>query len=348
MGQHQELTERYRLLNESFSQKLVWRIGQQAGFFAEYSALLCAMIYCLDHRLQLQIYSADANFGTRKGWTDYFHPFCKEVSDAFHQKYNVGAAPAWCHLWKVAWQERRPQLLLWKLHQLITGRKGRRMAHRCYGEKVLLSDSVKPDYSKTYAFPELDINGGFIDAFRAMAAITWHLNEETQQDIDRLTAELHLQGKAYVGCQVRGGDKVTESALIGPEEIARWVTTLNEGQPVVVLTDDYRLFQDLQQRAPATQWLTLCTPDQRGYVNSSFTQTSAEEKREKMVRFMATMQLLMDCRLFVGSITTGPSVFLMKMKHPDIVAVDCPRHLLPDILFTDIARRAAVSETFQR
>ena len=66
MRQYEDLAERYRQVNESFPRKLIWRVGQQAGFFAEYSAMLGAMIYCLDHRLQLQLYSADANFGTGK------------------------------------------------------------------------------------------------------------------------------------------------------------------------------------------------------------------------------------------------------------------------------------------
>ncbi len=346
MEQYEEIAERYRRVNKSYPRKLIWRVGQQAGFFAEYSAMLCAMIYCLDHRLQLQLYSANANFGTGRGWGEYFRPFCKEVEDAFHEHYNVGAAPSWGHLLRTAWQQRSPRLLLWKCRQLYTSWKGRMIARRLYGEHVLLSDSVKSDHQKKYDFPELGLHGSFLEMFRAMAKITWRMNEETLHAVEDIIAETGLQGESYVGCQVRGGDKVTESQLIGSDEIARNLLSVSNGEPVMVLTDDYRLFADLQRRYPETAWRTLCTPAEQGYVNSAFTKTSPEEKHAQMVRFLATMQLLMDSRLFVGSITTGPSVFLMKMKYPAVKAVDCSENLLPDILFTDIGRRANVSKLF--
>lgn len=346
MRQYEDLAERYRQVNESFPRKLIWRVGQQAGFFAEYSAMLGAMIYCLDHRLQLQLYSADANFGTGKGWTDYFLPFCKEVNERFHERYNVGAAPSWSHLLRLACQQRSPRLLLWKCRQQLTGWVGRLLAWHAYGQKTLLSDSVSPDYDKEYCFPELGLKGSYIEMFRAMVTVTWRMNQETEQAMESMISDLSLPKGHYVGCQVRGGDKVTESELISTDEIARNILSVSNGEPVLVLTDDYRLFADLQHRYPDTEWHTLCTPAEQGYVNSAFTKTSSEEKHTRMVRFLATMQLLMDSRLFVGSITTGPSVFLMKMRYPDVKAVDCPENLLPAILFTDIGRRAEVSAHF--
>lgn len=345
MQQYADIAERYRQVNESFPRKLVWRVGQQAGFFAEYSAMLSAMVYCLDHHLQLQLYSADANFGTGKGWTEYFLPFCPEVSERFHERYNVGRAPSWCHLLRVARKERSPRLLLWKCRQLLRGLCGRLLAWRVYGERVLLSDSVQPDYDKEYDFPALHLHGSFLEMFRAMVEITWHMNEETQRAVDILVHDTGLEEQHYVGCQVRGGDKVTESKLIGSDDIAQQVAGLSAGEPVFVLTDDYRLYCRLKEVEPKIQWLTLCQTDEQGYVNSAFTKTSAEEKHKAMTRFLATMQLLMHCRLFVGSITTGPSVFLMKMRFPAIHAVDCPKELLPSLLFTDIGTRARISST---
>ncbi len=42
-----------------------------------------------------QIYSTDANFGTGIGWTEYFQPFCKEVYEVYHAKYNFHRPPSW-------------------------------------------------------------------------------------------------------------------------------------------------------------------------------------------------------------------------------------------------------------
>ena len=78
----------YRKVNESFRRRLVCRIGIDSGFFVEMNYMVNAMLYCLAHRIQFQLYSDDANFGTGVGWREYFLPFCEEVHESFHQKYN--------------------------------------------------------------------------------------------------------------------------------------------------------------------------------------------------------------------------------------------------------------------
>ena len=43
-----DLAERYRRLNESYTDRiLIFHVGIDAGFFAEYNALMHAMLYCL-------------------------------------------------------------------------------------------------------------------------------------------------------------------------------------------------------------------------------------------------------------------------------------------------------------
>ena len=49
----------YQKVNESFRRRLVYHVGKEYGFFVELNYMLNAMIYCLSHRIQFQIYSAD-------------------------------------------------------------------------------------------------------------------------------------------------------------------------------------------------------------------------------------------------------------------------------------------------
>lgn len=79
----------YRKINESFRRRLVYHVGKDCGFFVELNYMLNAMIYCLVLRIQFQIYSADANFGTGVGWMEYFQPFCQEVHEKYHATYNL-------------------------------------------------------------------------------------------------------------------------------------------------------------------------------------------------------------------------------------------------------------------
>ena len=53
---------------------MIYHIGIDAGFFTEYTYMLHAMLYCLQHKIQFKLYSDDANFGWEKGWEELFSP----------------------------------------------------------------------------------------------------------------------------------------------------------------------------------------------------------------------------------------------------------------------------------
>ena len=81
--------EQYQRLNRSFKYELVFHIGTDAGFYSEFNNMVLAIIYCLQYRVKFSLCSSDANFRVRDGWRDYFVPFCDEVEETFHHKYNV-------------------------------------------------------------------------------------------------------------------------------------------------------------------------------------------------------------------------------------------------------------------
>lgn len=45
-----DLATKYRLLNSSFKKTMIYHIGIDAGFFTEYTYMLHAMLYCLQHK----------------------------------------------------------------------------------------------------------------------------------------------------------------------------------------------------------------------------------------------------------------------------------------------------------
>ena len=48
-----DLATKYRLLNSSFKKTMIYHIGIDAGFFTEYTYMLHAMLYCLQHKIRL-------------------------------------------------------------------------------------------------------------------------------------------------------------------------------------------------------------------------------------------------------------------------------------------------------
>ncbi|MBQ8223762.1 MAG: hypothetical protein IJZ86_00145 [Bacteroides sp.] len=330
-----ELIQRYKSLNESFKPILIYHLGIDAGFFAEYTYMLHAMLYCLQQKIQFRLYSADANFRCNRGWSDYFLPFCPEVCDEFHHTYNMHRLPSWGKLL----QDRNGKLLRWKLKCTYLNWVGDYLAWRRYGKRVRLNHHVRFDINAHFSIPELEIDGDYLHAFRKMADITWQLNPDTRQAGDCLCQTLRLP-EQYVGCQVRGGDKITETELLSPEYYLHLIREKSTEQHVFVLTDDIRLFHSLQTLAPELHWYTLCSPQEQGYVNSSFSQEQGEKKKQQMVRFLTSMQLLMQSSLFVGSVTTGPSLFLLKWFHPHHCPADCLPEQFPQIARLPVAGRS--------
>lgn len=133
----------YQKVNESFRCRLVYHVGKEYGFFVELNYMLNAMIYCLSRRIQFQIYSTDANFGTGIGWTEYFQPFCKEVHEAYHAKYNFHRPPSWKQVLKEVLKQHSLKMGGWKTKMIVKTMVGRIIGLWTYHEKVLLSQDIQ-------------------------------------------------------------------------------------------------------------------------------------------------------------------------------------------------------------
>ena len=312
-----DLATKYRLLNSSFKKTMIYHIGIDAGFFTEYTYMLHAMLYCLQHKIQFKLYSDDANFGWEKGWEDCFAPFCEQVHEPFHHTYNTHRLPSWQAL----------------------------MQDKKLSKTKLLKWTFNPN--QHFHIPELGIDGDYLHTFQKLTEITWKLNDTTAQECLQFAASLQLPPQ-YAGCQIRGGDKITETNLLPPEHYIRLIKEKTAIRDVFVLTDDYRLFEQLQTLAPDIHWYTLCSPNEQGYVNSAFTQTTKELKQKQMARFLCSIQLLMDASVFIGSITTGPSLFLLKKFYPEINPADCLLKDFPQASVLPIPGRGRVATKFMQ
>ena len=58
---------------------------------------------------------------------------------------------------------------------------------------------------------------------------------------------------------------------------------------------------------------------------------SPQEKKESIIRLLFSVDILLHSSAFVGSITSGPSVFVMKVRvdDPYVTAIDCSDHPNP-------------------
>ena len=262
--------------------------------------MLDAMLWCLNHRIQFQLYSEDANFGTGTGWAEYFLPFCPEVHEPFHLEGDTGH---------------------W----------------------VFLSQDVNIAPLTRYVVPELRIDADYLEAYGMLARMIWRLQPEMLSHKAEVI-KTHILPNLYSGIQIRGGDKITESTLIGGLPIMGRLQP-SAGEHVFVLTDDYRLFDEISQHYPGVYLHTLCQPTERGYYHQQFCQTSPADKRASVIKLLVSVDILLHSRSFVGTITAGPSVFILKTRidDPQAFAVDCPKAELSQYLRLTIDRRAKIS-----
>lgn len=340
------LFQRYEQMNGQLKRPLVYRVGIDAGFFAEYTAMLNAMLYAMDHAWQFRLYGDRANFGYASGWNDYFQSFCPADHRSFHARWNLYPVAPW-RLWRALPKAQRKSQLAWRMKLYARHAVGRLVSLAQYKSYVCLNHNVHFQPQSHYNNAMLALNGDYLTAFKTVTQLTWRFNERTQSDIDALVQSLPMNAD-YVGCHLRGGDKITEAALMPPEAYVDLIRQYAPGRDVFVLTDDYRLFRRLGELAPEVRFFTLCRPEETGYVNKDFVSAGAEAKRQSMTRLFASIELLLKGRMFFGSITTGPGIFLLKNLYPKGIAVDCAPEMVKEAVTLPIADRSRIAEQYMK
>ena len=111
---------------------------------------------------------------------------------------------------------------------------------------------------------------------------------------------------------------------------------------------NYQQLEIVRNEFPQLRIVSLCQPHETGYRHQAFEHLPAHEKKESIIRLLTSVDILLHCCAFVGTITSGPSVFLLKVRADDpcVTAIDCLQDMLPDCLSLNIEERAAISRRF--
>lgn len=338
--------QQYQQLNRSFRRRLVFHMGCDAGFFAEFTYMVNGMIYCLDHHLQFVMYSDDANFGTGQGWTEFFKPFCDEVHEPLHHRYNRHTQPTWQEVFRAARERKSPDIVVWRLKGIVNYLVGKAVAFSHYHHCVGFGQDIRIDTEKHYQIPELGIDGDYLDTFNQLAQMVWRFNDEMHALKNAYLQQLNLPTE-YAGTQIRGGDKVIETDLIDNDVFLKKIITTGQ-KNVFLLTDDYRIYEQLQQHSSTDlQVFTLCQPDEYGYEHQAFCAQDQNKKKQKIAKLLVSVDILLHSKYFVGTITCGPSLYVLKQKISDgAIAVDCAASQLRHALTLKIPQRAAISQNY--
>jgi hypothetical protein len=225
---------------------------------------------------------------------------------------------------------------------------GKWLAFRAYGEMVWLSQDVASEPDKLYHIPALGLNGTYTEAYAMLARMIWRPQPEVRQQIAEARIHLSLP-KVYSGIQIRGGDKASEAQLISGWRIIQALHP-QDGDCIFILTDNYLELERVRSEFPKLNIVSLCQPNETGYHHHEFELLAPQERKESIIRLLVSVDILLHCSAFVGTITSGPSVFLMKVRADDpyVTAIDCPQDMLLSCLSLNIDDRAIISQKYMK
>jgi hypothetical protein len=297
----------YDKLNNSFKKKLIFHVGIEAGFFSEYNNMVLAMLYCLDQKIAFSLYSQDANFKVKNGWTDYFLPFCEEVTDINHSIYNY-RMPLQGKIDKGSFLSLLPQ----KIKRAYYFRNSPRFDFFTYDLwNKFRSSEMKLKY---FTIPKLNVEGDLQSLCSMLINLTWQYNALTKKRVDDLIRSANLP-KDYIGIHIRQGDKVKEFKAFDYAEYIIRAESLTEIRKAFVLTDDYTIINHLRMRFSKWEFFTLCTEDEKGYSHDEFSKKSIEFKDSKLVKLFSAIDILNKSKFFIGTFSSNPGMYL-GMRRP--------------------------------
>lgn len=284
---------------------LVFHLGKEAGFYSEFNNMVLCILYCYKHEINFKLYSKDATFGYRDGWTDFFEPFCEEVTESLHSLYNI----------------RQPINIPCSLFYKIKKNFYKRWYKFNFYTYDLWLNFHNRDFEKErFIIDNCDMN--ILEASKYIIDKIWRYNLKTQTKIDNLIRKAALP-TAYVGLHIRRGDKIIEHP---EEDLAQYMIKLGKYSNVTdvfVYTDDYDVICLLKEHYPNYTFYTLVDESDRGYFHHEFIKKGSEYKNKALLKMFASIDLLSRAEYCVGTFSTNPGMFLgMRMPKGRMIGVD--------------------------
>jgi hypothetical protein len=308
----------YRVIQD-YKKKLGYGVGIHAGFFSEINTLVLSVVYFLHNKIQFKLHSGNANFWLNEGWQDYFLPFCPEINNNLLHKYN--------HQYKISYK--------------TNFTKHRRMYQKTNYEIIIGYTKIKSGVNYLtfdlwdqilnrklekihYFIPKLRIDGDLQHACHQVLRFVWHFNLETNNRISKIKEPLNLPEK-YIGFQIRRGDKIEESKPITIEKYISHTASESTKRNAFVLTDYYRVIEELKTNYPEWNFYTLCKETEKGYSHNEFYDSERNEIAEGVIKLLANIEILRRSQFFVGTFSANPSMFLgMIMDREKTSNLDVP------------------------
>lgn len=298
----------YKKLNNSFNKEYIFHVGAEGGLYSEINNMIFSVLYCLQYGYRFKLYSKDANFGFKKGWEDYFLPFCTESKSSWHHHFNKRtSAPVFS----------RSDIIKRVLYKSY-----RKLFTRTSLTFDLWNDFFSYKFSdEHFDIASLGIKGNANHACNQLIKIIYQFNPQTLKEIDAYRIKLQLPNE-YISFQIRRGDKNTEKEYVPVEKYFDYIIENCNTKNIFILADDYGSIVEASKKYPQYNIFTLAVPNDCGYIHADFIKLGNTEKKGKIVRLLASIEIMREANIILGVFTANTEMFLGMAEPEKMVWLD--------------------------
>ena len=136
----------------------------------------------------------------------------------------------------------------------------------------------------THDIPEYSIQQ-YIDCIKEIFILHDSLRARVEDFIKSMNGD-------YTSLYIRRGDKINEMALISIDDILKQTDIRDDGRTIFLKTDDFSVVEDIKNRFPSCNIMTLTSNTKRGANNADMIKWTPQQRRDD------TEELLISAAIF--------------------------------------------------
>ncbi len=302
--------------NKNTNKKLVCILTLR-GFGSEINNLLYSINYAKHNNIDLGIISTYWNFKFNKGLKDYFiideyknlrislllffyQPFINYLTLSFRKNRFSELTKQGIEVFKGENKNKnifKENILSYSFTKL----------KKIFGIKSQLMFEVFHEI-RHFNYNQRNINReDFIFQMNGILLDFWKFTPEISAAIEEKKSEKNLGNlKKYAVFHIRRGDKVAQATMEDRSyDVDEYILKLKILDPsistIFLMTDDYQVFSEINEKFPNLIIYTLTDPISTGHDQDTFNKRSPDEKRKDGINLLTELEIARRGEFFIGS-----------------------------------------------
>ena len=301
-----QLQKAYKQINQNDGNKgkLLYTLGSN-GFGSEIFGVAQAILYCLHNEIEFCLSTYNWNCKYKRGWQDYFVPFCDEKKSIRYEKKMSRSGGS----------NKLSPFVIKSLLQRAIAKYSKKYRGYLYSANKREKVDLYQFRRGYFTVPKLGINENYFHAMTIILKMIYVHNEETIKAVNQKKQSLKIT-QPYIAVHIRRGDKKPETM---PIETFRYIDRIKNLESkitnIFIASDDYNAVEEFQKNC-SKEWTisTLCTPSMQEHDQRVFNRLRPADIRDAMIDVFTDLDTLFKSEIFIGTSSSniGCLTFLFK------------------------------------